>query len=48
MQLQAGLVRTLNQHLPLLLKEGDLIPAPQLPHGEQPSHNEWDEESNLG
>lgn len=46
--LQAGLVRLLSQHLPLLLQEGDLIPAPQLHDGEQPSHNEWDEETHLG
>lgn len=48
MQLQGGLARTLSQHLPLLLKEGDLIPAPLLHHAEQPSHNEWDEETHLG
>lgn len=47
MQLRAGLVRTLSQHLPLLQKEGDLIPAPWLHHGEQPGHNEWDEETHL-
>lgn len=35
-QLQTRLVKTLSQHLPLLLKEGDLIPAPRLHHGEQP------------
>lgn len=48
MRLQAGLVRTVSQHLLLLLKEGDLIPAPQLHHGEQPSYDEWDEETHLG
>lgn len=48
MWLQAGLARRLSQHLPLLLKEGDLIPAPQLHHSEQLSHNEWDNETHLG
>lgn len=48
MRLQAGLARTLSQYLPLLLKEGDLIPALPLHHGEWPLHNEWDEETHLG